>query len=296
MSGTLSQGPGGGIIPPGQAGVGNPFLQRQVEQMAQVPTEQLQQMAARGGNSPQGQMAQRLLQQRHFMPNAQPQASSGGITAQQPGTSSQPGTGIAQTQQATAAGVALPPTTNAMRRGGGIVRRQHFDMGGMPSSQEDPWWTRSEAHGESGLIHAYTPGRTDTINMEPLAESHIIPADVISGLGEGNTLAGAAVMDRIVNSAPFGTQMPRGSHGRGPPAPPHVSSRQFESRGGQPVGKLGQRVPIIAAGGEYKVSPEQVLRLGRGSYKRGHDLLDAFILEVRKRTIKDMKNLPGPKK
>jgi hypothetical protein len=59
---------------------------------------------------------------------------------------------------------------------------------------------------------------------------------------------------------------------------------------------LGQRVPIIAAGGEYKVSPEQVLRLGRGSYKRGHDLLDAFILEVRKRTIKDMKNLPGPKK
>jgi hypothetical protein len=297
MSGTLSQGPGGGIISPGQAGVGNPMQQQMVQRMAQVPTEQLQEMAARAGSSPQGQMAARILQQRHMMPNAQQQPASGGI---------------AQTPQATAAGVALPPTTNAMRRGGGIapmtVRpspmvgimaraphppRQHFDIGGMPSSQETPWWTRSEAReSDSGLIHGFTPGRTDTINMEPLAGSYVIPADVISGLGEGNTLAGAAAMDRVLSTGPRGIPMPRGEHGRGPPAPPRQPAMHEAAGGSTGNG----RVPIIAAGGEYTVSPDQVRALGRGNIKRGHDLLDAFVLEIRRRTIKDLRKLPAPKK
>jgi len=307
MSGTLSQGPGGGIIPPGQSGVGNPFEQQQIQRMAQVPTEQLQQMAARAGNSPQGQMAQRLLQQRHFMPNAQPQPQ-GGIVSQLSGTAMQPGNAIQQTPQATAAGVSLPPTTNAMRRGGGITR-QHFDMGGMPSSQEDPWWTKTEAHGDSGLIHAYSPGRTDTINMEPLAGSYVIPADVISGLGEGNTLAGAKVMDRMVSTGPFGTSLPRSEHGRGPPAPPRVSNRQFESRGGiinhgtwEPyyhppaLQHFNARARIVAAGGEYIVSPDQVRAFGGGNLKRGQDVLDAFVKTIRKKVVAKTAKLPGPKK
>jgi len=294
MSGTLSQGPGGGIIPPGQSGVGNPFEQQQIQRMAQVPTEQLQQMAARAGNSPQGQMAQRLLQQRHFMPNAQPQPQ-GGIAPQSSGTTMQPGNAIQQTPQATAAGVSLPPTTNAMRRGGGIAR-QHFDMGGMPSSQEDPWWTKTEAHGDSGLIHAYSPGRTDTINMEPLAGSYVIPADVISGLGEGNTLAGAKIADRMFSTGPYNTGLPRGEHGRGPPEPPRVTSRQFQASGGASKGAMGQRVPIIAAGGEYIVSPEQVRALGKGDIKRGHDVLDAFVKTIRKKVVAKTAKLPGPKK
>jgi hypothetical protein len=316
MSGTLSTGPGGGIVPPGQGGVGNPMEQQMVQRMAQVPTEQLQEMAARAGNSPQGQMAQRLLQQRHMMPNAgqpQPQQtpSGGGITAPTGNNSMQPGTGIAQTPQATAAGVSLPPTTNAMQRGGGIASmvhpsptasvmahapqppRQHFDMGGMPASQESPWWAKSDARGETGLIHAYSPGRTDTINMEPLAGSYVIPADVISGLGEGNTLAGAATMDRVLNSGPGGIPMPRGHEGRGPPEPARQPTPIYKASGGT----IGDgRVPIIAAGGEYTVSPEQVQALGRGDMKRGHDLLDKFVLEIRRRTIKDLRKLPPPKK
>ncbi len=286
----MSAMPGGGI------GGGNPQMAGAMQQLAQLPTEKLQELAARTGGTQQGMMAQRVLQQRLMMPNAQLSAP-----AQQPqlpaasagGNMIQPGSGIAPTQSAAAAGVALPPTTNAMQRGGGIAR-QHFDMGGMPSSQEDPWWTRSAARGETGMIHAYSPGRTDTINMEPLAGSYIIPADVISGIGEGNSLAGAQAMDRMLGSGPRGIPMPRGEHGRGPPAPPRAP--RLESRGGQQPGAAGARVPIIAAGGEYQVSPEQVRALGRGDMKRGHDLLDAFVLEVRRRTIKDLKHLPGPKK
>ena len=280
MSGSLSQGPGGGIIAPGAAPV-NPMMAQAAQRYNGLSTEQLQELAARAGGSAQGAMAQRLLQQRHFMPQAQQQQS---------------GTGIAQTPQATSAGITLPPTTNAMQRGGGIApARQHFDMGGMPSSQEDPWWTRKEAGASSGLIHAYSPGRTDTINMEPLAGSYVIPADVVSGLGEGNTLAGAAVMDRVLNTGPGGIPLPRGEHGRGPPAPPRQPA-MHEARGGPQPGAGGSRVPIVAAGGEYTVSPEQVAALGKGDMKRGHDLLDRFVLEIRKRTLKDIKKLPGPKK
>lgn len=278
MSGTLSQGPGGGIVPPGAAPVAGPMLNNMVARFGNMSTEQLQEYAARLGGSPQGQIAQRALQQRHFMPQPQGQSS-----------------GIAQTPQATAAGVTMPPTTNAMRRGGGI-QPAHRDMGGgLSSSQEDPWWVRSEAR-DSGMIHAYSPGRTDTVNMEPLAGSYVIPADVISGLGEGNTLAGAAVADRMFGTGPHGIPMPRGDHGRGPPAPPRIVNKQFQAKGGTSEGAPGNRVPVVVAGGEYMVSPEQVRAIGGGDIKRGHDILDAFVLEQRRRTVNDLKKLPPPKK
>ena len=305
MSGALSAGPGGGIVPMGSAPI-NPMAANMAGNYSQMPTEQLQEMAARAGNSPQGQMAQRILQQRHMTPNAgmspvaAPPQAPPNPAAPTTSNSAQPSSPIPQTPQARNAGVALPPTTNAMKRGGGIAPREHFDIGGVPSGEQDPWWTRREA-GDSGLIHAYSPGRTDTMNMEPLAGSYIIPADVISGLGEGNTLAGSAVMDRVLNSGPHGTQMPRGHEGRGPPAPPHVYNRQFDSRGGatepeRDGSETGERVPIVAAGGEYKVSPAQVKALGKGDMKRGHDILDAFVLHVRKNTVKDLQKLPPPKK
>lgn len=276
MSGALSSGPGGGIVPPGAAPTVNPMLNNMVSRFGTMSTEQLQEYAARLGNTPQGQIAQRALQQRHFQPTQQ-------------------SSGIAQTPQATSAGVTMPPTTNAMQRGG-EVEAKHFDMGGgLSSSQEDPWWVRSEAR-DSGMIHAYSPGRTDTVNMEPLAGSYVIPADVVSGLGEGNTLAGSAVMDRVLNTGPHGIPMPREEHGRGPPAPPRIVNRQFQAKGGESEGKPGERVPVVVAGGEYMVSPEQVKAIGGGDIKRGHDILDAFVLERRKRTINELKKLPPPKK
>lgn len=301
MSGSISQGPGGGIVPPGSAPV-NPMAANLAQRYNGLSTEQLQELASRTGASPQGQIAGRALMQRHLMPNATPapQATS-------PGISSGPtGTPIPQTQQATSAGIGLPPTTNAMQRGGEIGRA-HFDIGGFSAGEETPWYTKAEARGEDqGLVHAYSPGRTDTMNMEPLAGSYILPADVVSGLGEGNTLAGAAAMDRALSSGPRGIPDPRGEHGRGPPAPPRIVSEKQYAGGGRTArkgniirmadgGKTGERVPIVIAGGEYVVHPDQVRALGGGDIRHGHDVLDAFVLHQRAQNIKDQQKLPGPK-
>jgi hypothetical protein len=299
MSGALSQGPGGGIIPPGSAPT-SPMMAGMANRYAQMPTEQLQEYAARLGGTPQGALIQRVLQQRQMMPPQQAQANApmpqqAPRPAPGPQNQLQQGSGIVQTPQATGAGISLPPTTAAMRRGG-EVQRDHMDIGGVPLSTGDPWWTRSEARGaDSGMIHAYSPGRTDTVNMEPLAGSYVIPADVISGLGEGNSLAGARVMDEVIRSGPFGTPAPREQHGRGPPNPPR-SGAWGESRGGRAQGAPGNRVPIVAAGGEYMVHPDDVARIGGGNLKHGHDVLDAFVKHVRAKTVKTLRKLPGPKK
>lgn len=55
-------------------------------------------------------------------------------------------------------------------------------------------------------------------------------------------------------------------------------------------------VPIVAAGGEYVISPEEVTHIGGGSMEDGHKILDAFVKKMRKKTIKTLQSLPGPKK
>lgn len=113
-----------------------------------------------------------------------------------------------------------------------------------------------------GLIKISEPGRTDTRNVQLANGAYVIPADVVSALGEGNTLAGAAVLDKIF---------------------PH-------KKGG------GPGIPIIIAGGEYVVSPKDCRELGGGNPRKGHEVLDKFVLQARKQTIKTLKKLPGPQK
>jgi hypothetical protein len=58
----------------------------------------------------------------------------------------------------------------------------------------------------------------------------------------------------------------------------------------------GDAVPIVAAGGEYVISPEEVTHIGNGSLDDGHKILDAFVKKMRKKTIRTLQSLPGPKK
>lgn len=55
-------------------------------------------------------------------------------------------------------------------------------------------------------------------------------------------------------------------------------------------------VPIVAAGGEYVIPPEDVMHLGGGNLDHGHKILDAFVKKMREKTIKTLQGLPGPKK
>lgn len=72
---------------------------------------------------------------------------------------------------------------------------------------------------------------------------------------------------------------------------PYATTTSEFARGGATDG-----VPIVAAGGEYVVSPEEVEHIGGGSMDEGHKILDAFVKKMRQKTIKTLQKLPGPKK
>lgn len=67
---------------------------------------------------------------------------------------------------------------------------------------------------------------------------------------------------------------------------------------GEPVSEPSgdEEVPIIVAGGEYILNPEQVMEVGGGDIKRGHEILDAWVKRQRKSQISTLRKLPGPAK
>jgi len=114
-----------------------------------------------------------------------------------------------------------------------------------------------------GSIRHHGPGRTDDTPLDVKAESFVIPADVVSGLGQGNTEAGLRILERM------------------------FPDKGIERRD-------GGAVPIIAAGGEFVVPPEHVARAGGGDIKKGHEVLREFVKKARSETIRTLKKLPGP--
>ncbi|NBR32733.1 MAG: hypothetical protein EBT84_11320 [Sphingomonadaceae bacterium] len=107
-------------------------------------------------------------------------------------------------------------------------------------------------------------------------------------MGEGNTMAGFKQMKRILYSGtPYGAEAaPYGARGG-----PYNEPLPEKAAGGST-----QTVPIIAAGGEYVISPEEVLKVGKGDLDTGHRVLDEFVKRMRAETVKTLKALPGPKK
>jgi hypothetical protein len=112
-------------------------------------------------------------------------------------------------------------------------------------------------------------------------------------------MAGGEILKKMFSSGPYGMAPMRGS-GRG------TSGPRLNLRAGRPPkgmfadgGKAEEdddHVPIIAAGGEYIIHPEVVKDIGHGDVKKGHTVLDKFVLKVRSEHIKTLKKLPGPKR
>lgn len=190
-----------------------------------------------------------------------------------------------------------------------------------------PWWTRRAAslhgfqfggatypmagerqygdmHFGSGLIPGSGAGRTDRLPLSVAADSHVIPADVVSGLGQGSTEAGARVLEASLATGPWGMHLPHEVRGHGPPRPPGVPSfLRPEAHGGQ-----AHSTSILAASGEIVCPPRDVEALGRrmiaagkapkdaSPMKVGHDELDRMIKRVRDFQIQWLKKAPPPKK
>lgn len=114
-----------------------------------------------------------------------------------------------------------------------------------------------------GALRHDGPGRTDDLEISVPGESFVIPADIVSAIGQGNTAAGFKVLEQMFPEKP----VQRAS---------------------------GGDVPIVAAGGEFVVHPEHVKRVGGGNVKKGHKALEDMVKAIRAKTIKALKKLPGP--
>jgi 8-oxo-dGTP pyrophosphatase MutT (NUDIX family) len=80
------------------------------------------------------------------------------------------------------------------------------------------------------------------------------------------------------------------------PLHPGVRKALEKLRIGKAHGGPSSGVPIVAAGGEHVLSPEQVRQVGNGDIDMGHRVLDAFVLRVRKELIHTLRHLDPPKK
>lgn len=138
-----------------------------------------------------------------------------------------------------------------------------------------------------GPIHSSVAGRTDHLPMNVPSGSYVIPADIVSSMGEGNTMAGFKHLRRMFGGAPYASGAPYG----GANSSPYNEPLQNRANGG----KTG-RVPIVAAGGEYVLAPHEVAFAGDGDMDTGHKVLDEFVKRMRSKSVKTLNNLPGPAK
>lgn len=116
-----------------------------------------------------------------------------------------------------------------------------------------------------GPIHSNVAGRTDHLPINVPSGAYVLPADIVSAMGEGNTMAGFKVANDV-----FGEQS---------------------------VSPDDEPVEIVAAGGEYVIDPRNVAgRVGGGDIDAGHSNLDDFVKAYRAKTIQTLSKLPGPKR
>jgi hypothetical protein len=166
-------------------------------------------------------------------------------------------------------------------------------------------------HVYAGPLHSHVPGRTDKINLNVTPGSYVVPADVVSMIGEGNTLAGSAVLSSHFGSKSLTGSIPTPEGRPGveqrrmertemmPHAPPHMGASGHMSMpqsgmadGGEPQGQ--DAIPVVVAGGEHILTPEEITSKF-GSLDHGHKSLDAMVLEMRRREMKRLATAPPPK-
>jgi hypothetical protein len=146
-----------------------------------------------------------------------------------------------------------------------------------------PYFARQGMSGlaHSGMIASSSPGRGDHLGARVRGGSYVIPADIVSAAGQGNSLAGAKGFDRLLRQGPYTSRMPRAGG---------IRSRRF-----QLGGDVSRGTPVALSGGEYVVSPEHAAMLGGGDIDHGHNILDEVVRQIRRRNVHDLRKMPGPK-
>lgn len=150
---------------------------------------------------------------------------------------------------------------------------------------------RASAYGlaRQGMIKSNIPGRTDKINMKVPTGSYIIPADIPSAIGEGNSEAGGNILGKMLQKGPYGMNLPRRKAGM------RIGKRKASLSMSFAEGGVAEETPIVAAGGEFVVHPDAVAHLGGGDIDLGHAILDDFVKQIREKHIQTLKGLKPPK-
>jgi hypothetical protein len=142
----------------------------------------------------------------------------------------------------------------------------------------------------TGALVGSTPGRADKLPMTVPNGSHVLPADTVAALGDGNSMSGHHVLKGMFPHS-GGSSNP--VTGTGAMKAGHPFGRRGVKRadGGQ-----SDEVDVNVSHGEFIIHPNDVIRIGKGDLKRGHEILDNFILRVRDHYQKKLTKLPGPSK
>jgi hypothetical protein len=218
-----------------------------------------------------------------------------------------------------------PPSTSEVNlsRGGHVLHPGYYQFGGgMPrgglglsqmnalSKQAHFGGLNTKAADLPGahLIHSPVPGRVDRIPMRARPGSFVLPADVVSGLGQGNTYAGAKMWGQALSHSvgPAGvanTMKARSFHAPSMPSFGRAMGRVGGANKGFQRGGMmmpidnDEYVPIITSGGEMLIDPEIVEAMGRnqgGDADTGKKILINSVMQVRKQVAEHHKRLPRP--
>ena len=166
------------------------------------------------------------------------------------------------------------------------------------------WSERQEARSlMHGPILSNVPGRTDAHKGKVASGSYVVPADIVSGRGQGNTLAGMGVLQKMFKMGPYGSSPGRIGAGRStmPRAALHMAGmpkagRVMAKGGGTDHHHPGKLVPVNLAGGELVIPPEHLKLTVHPDLKQAHKIMDEWVKNERKKLRKTLAKLPGPAK
>lgn len=143
-----------------------------------------------------------------------------------------------------------------------------------------------------GFLHSSVPGRTDKLPISVSGGAYVLPADHVAALGQGNSLAGANIVNKMFKMGPAG------SSGAAPHAikanVPHLGNLTPKPSKAAAGGGQGKRTDIIAAGGEIVIPPHKIIEKF-GNLDKGHKALDHWVITTRKEHIKTLKGLKPPR-
>ena len=172
-----------------------------------------------------------------------------------------------------------------------IARRAKRASGGALSQAD--WMQRSEAHmlqkpATMPKLAGSTLGRADKVNASLPSGSHVIPADVVAHIGQGNNMAGQTILGKMMG--PQSVKVPKPNF----PKLPGASPMKMPKMAGMAKGGAADKVKCALSDGEWVCPPEIVKQIGGGDQEKGHKILDHLILHLRHQAIETLKTLPGP--